>query len=70
MEYFVYYDDDFYDCGGVGFEEFEKYDDALEFITNRMKDKGEDTCLCNYILIYGNALTLVEEKVVTKIGTE
>ena len=50
--YFVYYDDDYPNTGGVGFETFHKKDAAINFIRNRMQ-QADIKDISQYRLIKG-----------------
>ena len=70
MKYYVYYSDDFWEMGGVGFESFESKSDALMFVQMRYDDSAGGSgkaSLDNYILIEGKRLELSAAEVVTKI---
>jgi hypothetical protein len=67
MKWHVYYDDDYYDNGGVGFEVFDECDLAIKFIEDRIKH-GENRKIENYKLILGQEKKLNVVGVVSKIG--
>lgn len=65
MQYFVYYNDDYADCCGVGFEFFEDQDKAISFIEERIKRYGKP--LDCYSLVRGEKLPLEAKEVVLKV---
>lgn len=67
--YYVYYSDDWYEMGGVGLEQFDTEEEALNFIMERMRQHSEPE-LDNYDLIRGEYIKLVPATVVTSIKTE
>ena len=67
-KWFVFYCDDYYEMGGVGWECFSSQDKALEFIESRMASKGTEGSLSNYQLIKGEMMSLVAVSHVTKIA--
>ena len=71
--FFVHYSDDYDEAGGVGFEEFETEERALEFIANRMRPptgprsaEDQPTLDC-YTLVRGVKLELEPVTVVQTI---
>ena len=66
MKYFVEYNDDYADNGGVGVEQFDEKKEALEFIEKRMEQDSSRT-LSNYTLIRGEVIQMKAVEVVTKI---
>lgn len=48
MRHHVYYDDDYPEMGGVGFESFDSQEEALKFIGERRK--GSDLSRYTYIV--------------------
>ena len=66
MKWFVYYSDDHYDLGGVGFEEFDEESRALSFIEKRLSE-NENSKLSNYRIIHGSEKCLQSVEVVTKV---
>jgi hypothetical protein len=69
MKYYVSYDDDYDNNGGVGLSEFDGVPQALAFIEERMSVKGSrgEKTLSNYTLIQGRVLTVEPIKVITKL---
>ena len=65
--YFVYYENGFFEDGGVGFERFATKEEALDFINDRTVGVLDPT---NYTLIQGRAISLRAQEVVTKIFDE
>jgi len=63
--WFVFYDDDWADNGGVGWREFDFEEDALSYIDERMRDR--ETEIDRYTLIKGEKLEIAPKDVVTKI---
>ena len=58
-KYYVYYNDDFYEMGGVDLEEFDNKKDAIKFILERYDRKDpEDRNINNYFVIYGENLKI------------
>lgn len=68
MKYFVFYEDDYPDNGGVGLEVFDEVGKAEEFILDRMKSK--DTEQIKYTVIKGEQMQIVKKEVTTKISIE
>ena len=66
MKYFVEYNDDYADNGGIGLEQFDEKQQALEFVEKRMKQDSSRT-LSNYTLIKGEDIQMKAVEVVTKI---
>jgi hypothetical protein len=69
-KYYVFYSDDYADHGGEGWKDFDKKDEALEFIEDRLKQPSASRYvkgLSDYILIYGKELELKAEKIITKV---
>jgi hypothetical protein len=65
-KYFVLCSDDGAFEGKSAFQEFEKLQDALDFILERMADE-EGSDLSNYQLVSGRAMELEAEEVITQI---
>jgi len=55
--FFVYYDDDYPENGGVGFEKFETEKLLFEFIAKRIKEDPTRE-LTNYTVVKGDAYIL------------
>ena len=53
MKHFVYYDDDFPDNGGIGFEEFVSKSGAVAFIEKRINESPMTRTVDNYIVVSG-----------------
>jgi hypothetical protein len=66
MKYFVFYSDDYYENGGVGFCEFDKKVDVLSFIEGRMKSV-EHPDIKDYSVIEGRRLPIEVAEVVTRV---
>ena len=64
--YYVFYNDDYYDMGGVGLKSFDEADEATQFIESRMKE-GRGRTLEDYTVIFGTERPLVSVETVTKI---
>lgn len=65
MHYYVYYEYDFYEEGGIGFREFETKQKALDFIQSagyESKDVNDD-----FVLIEGKRLPLEVVEVIKKV---
>lgn len=68
MKYFVFYKDDYYEMGGVGFEEFDEVQDALDFISNRLVGVSAKTRkIDDYILLQGYRLPIKSVEITTKV---
>ncbi len=65
-KFYVYFDDDYADTGGFGFQEFEDVISALGFIEERMKQDHERT-LEHYTLIEGKKRKLMPVTQVVKL---
>lgn len=68
-KWFVYYEDDYPDNGGVGLLSFDNLSDAKSFIEGRLL-QIPNTTLENYLLIEGRAMQLSVVAQVTKIRAE
>jgi hypothetical protein len=71
--YFVYYEDDYPEMGGVGFKRFVDKQSALSFIEKRLKGERrhhENNPLDCYTLIKGKAVNLKAIETITKIDVE
>ncbi len=66
MECFVYYEDDFFDMGGIGFKEFKSEVEAIKFIEERLS-KVENPRIQDYTLIRGKKMSLQVVEYATKI---
>lgn len=66
MAYFVYYNDNFHECGGVGFETFGMMSDALDYINKRMIDAHHEKPV--YRLIEGREIKLEPKEKITVLG--
>lgn len=53
MKYFVHYDDDYPDNGGIGIEECDSKSEATKFIEDRISADPIHRSLDKYTLIYG-----------------
>lgn len=69
MQYFVYYNDDYYELAGVGLETFDTENDALRFIEKRMSDDVHRK-LDAYVLLKGQILSLEPITTVVKIAVK
>jgi hypothetical protein len=65
--FYVFYNDDFPDNGGIGFEEFKTKTQATDFITVRM-GKVKNAALANYRLITGEELILKATQTITQVS--
>jgi hypothetical protein len=66
MKYFVYYDDDYIENGGVGFGKFDSLPEATKFIEDRIsQDKTRN--IYDYKIIVGKQLIIEIVETVTKI---
>lgn len=66
MRFFVYYQDDYYENGGIGLSCHEDKESALAFIHERLSLNKTNT-LDHYTLIEGKMLTLKAVEYVTKV---
>ena len=72
-QFFVYYQDGYFDDGDIDIESFDSEQDALDFILERIKRSGKeltDNLLDNYRLIEGQEIQLVPKKVVVELATK
>lgn len=69
-QWFVFYYDDNCDMGGIGLEQFDTQQTALEFIESRMRLKHHDATLSDYTLIEGKSLPLVAVQQITKVAVK
>ena len=69
-EYFVFYEDDASELGGEGWDRFEEEDQALEFITNRIKGNPGSRTIGDYTLIKGELLKIVPIETITKLKVD
>jgi len=67
-KWFVYYHDGYFEDGGLGLLTFDSEKEALQKIEERLME-GESN-LEDYILIYGEQLTLYPKKTIVKILPE
>ena len=65
MGYYVYYEDDYPDNGGIGLVGFSSLEDACGFIEERLRNHRGD--LKDYTLIQGNIVNIKAVSVVTKV---
>lgn len=68
--FFVYYEDDYADNGGLGFTCFGSKYDALSFILKRMEEiieNGRIPAIDNYRVVEGRERTLESVAVTTKL---
>jgi hypothetical protein len=65
-EFFVYYDFDYYENGGVGFKSFPTKEDALAFI-NKIHKPSPESKITDWTLIEGRELPLLAVERVTEI---
>ena len=72
MAWFVYYSDDYYDCGGVGMREFATGDEAAAFIERRMKEDAREDggSVGNYTVIEGERRRVVVKEAVSRVAIE
>jgi len=67
MTYFVYYNDDYYENGGVGLEQVNNSEAACAFIEKRIGQNPAERDLSDYILIRGEELNIEKYEAVTKV---
>lgn len=74
QKYYVAYEDDYPENGGVGFEEFETEAEALQFISLRLRLRAphaqKKRTLDDYDLIKGVKLPLKKVEVVVKVEVD
>ena len=66
QDYYVFHDDDYANEGGIGWQYFATEQEALDFITGRIK-QDVTRSLDNYALIEGKKRNLKAIETVTKI---
>lgn len=66
MRYFVFYNDDYADNGGIGFEAFASEADALKFIEQRLSEHS-NTGLDAYRLVAGCEVNIEAAETVTRV---
>lgn len=69
MKWYVFYRDDFFGNGGVGWQEFPDDQAALAFIETRLKN-APNPSVSDYHVIKGTPITLKAIETVTKIRFE
>ena len=69
MKYFVFFNDDYPDNGGVGLREFDSEEGALKFINERLAQHPKAS-VKSYRLIEGDALAIEPAEVVTRIRVQ
>ena len=57
MQWFVYYHDDFFDNGGVGFMTFDSKQDAVKFIEERL-GRADLPDIANYTVVCGDVMPI------------
>jgi len=67
MAYFIFYEDDYPDNGGVGLHKEDTEYKAILFIENRIADNPTERKISMYTLIEGRELSIEEVEVVKKI---
>ena len=67
MAYFIFYNDDYPDNGGVGLHKEDTEYKAISFIENRIADNPTERKISMYTLIEGRELSIEEVEVVKKI---
>lgn len=67
MKYFVYYDDDYEDSGGVGLVICETEGDICAFVEQRIAQKPTERTIDNYRVIRGVEVDIEIVETVTKI---
>ena len=67
MKFFLFYDYDYYENGGVGFESFDTKQEALQFINDRLKTTDESVPLSSWQLIKGQQLDLEVVERITEV---
>jgi hypothetical protein len=67
MKFFLFYDYDYYENGGVGFESFDTKQEALQFINDRLKTTDESVPLSAWKLIKGQQLDLEVVERITEV---
>ena len=68
MEWFVFYNDDYPDNGGVGFHKCDSAQVAQRFIQNRMSEDPKYRTLDKYTVVEGEEHELIAIVQVTKVG--
>ena len=66
-KFFLFYDYDYYENGGVGFKEFDTKQEALQFINDVLKVTKDDVPLSAWQLIEGRELSLRTVERITEI---
>lgn len=68
MKHYVFFNDDYANCGGIGLKECETKQKATKFIEERLKH-GESSrkSIDNYTVIYGRKAVLKTVEVATKV---
>lgn len=69
-KWYVFYDDDYCEDGGMGFKGFDNSELALRFIEERMIDRDEEADISEYRLIEGVERRIVPYQQITKITVE
>ena len=67
MKFFLFYDYDYHENGGVGFESFDTKQEALQFINDRLKTTDESVPLSAWKLIRGQQLDLEVVERITEV---
>ena len=67
MKFFLFYDYDYCENGGVGFESFDTKQEALQFINDRLKTTDEFVPLSAWKLIKGQQLNLEVVERITEV---
>jgi hypothetical protein len=66
-KFFLFYDYDYYENGGVGFKQFDTKQEALQFINDVLKVTKDDVPLSAWRLIEGRELSLRTVERITEI---
>jgi hypothetical protein len=66
-KFFLFYSYDYHENGGVGFEEFDTKQEALQFINDVLKVTKDDVPLSAWRLIEGRELSLRTVERITEI---
>lgn len=73
MKHYVFFNDDYANCGGIGLKEYETKQEAIKFIEKRLElnlDGPFERSINNYTVIYGKKAVLETVSVATKVKIE
>lgn len=70
MKYYVFYEDDYSENGGIGLEEFESETEATVFIEGRISERDTDRTINCYTLIQGKERKIKAIETVTRIEVD